>query len=709
MSSWIESASGNQYPKTMPEPYNNLICLKPSELTSVGVISEAALIKYTQRNKSIVARKGGGKDNTLLLYWDNLKPEIRDRYRRITKTNPADIIKSSAKLNLEPDYSAIDFFATFILPDGRYLTQQKQKQLITNSQILNAVIKIKNERLLARKSRGIKTRDMWAGIIEDVKSLKKELNHSLQCSSRLKEQVEAYVQNGYLSLISAKFMNSNAAAVNDTERESSMRQLLRHHNNLDNEQIRSLYNIMAEPMGWKKVTAATVGNYRKKYNLETTSGRRGVAAFDNNLAMTVKRKPPTNPLYYWTLDGWDVELLYQATEIDADGNTRTTYHNRLTVVVVLDPFNKYPIGYAVGTHETSDLILSALRNAIVHTKELFGEHYKVLQLQSDRYQIKKLTPFYEAITDAKKYTPARVHNAKSKVIEPYFRLLNKNYCQKLMRNWSGFGITTNPNNQPNTEYLNKIHSSFPDALGCRKQIDYIIEQERLLKLDKYMSAFGSMPVDDKRPIKIEEFLFALGEKTGFTNHFSQSGLVVTLGGVKRDYDCFDKSFRQHTDKDWCVKYDPEMPSTILIVNAKSDGRGKLVEEIGTLRYLLTEKYTQPMALKDRQEGDSDQLQLVRGFNKTMKAEITEGMAKDFNIVDELFANNPRLNNTLAKLVLVDSNGQHKDNKAAERLAPVKAQKVLARQNKKLEAADQRSWAQQQEEYLNSKIDLNKYL
>src|SRR5690606_26207773 len=98
------------------------------------------------------------------------------------------------------------------------------------------------------------------------------------------------------------------------------------------------------------------------------------------------------------LDGWDVELLYQDTKTDKKGNSVTTYHNRLTVVAVLDPVNNYPIGYAIGTHETPALIKSAVQNAIQHSKALFGEYYMPYQLQSDRYSIKSLTPLYNALS-----------------------------------------------------------------------------------------------------------------------------------------------------------------------------------------------------------------------------------------------------------------------------------------------------------------------
>ena len=162
-----------------------------------------------------------------------------------------------------------------------------------------------------------------------------------------------------------------------------------------------------------------------------------------------------------------------------------------------------------------------------------------------------------------------------------------------------------------------------------------------------------------------------------------------------EYDCFDLNFRKNADVDWILRYDPSNTDQVLATTAD-----------GSLRFMLTEKYVQPMALRDRNDGDSDQLQLVKNFNKSIKAEITAGMAKDYELVEAVFNDNPKLSDTLTKLVLTDSAGQHKDNKSAARLS---AQKLLKKQEQKQEKEEKKSWRQEQEEYLDSKIDINKYL
>ncbi len=675
------------------EYYNNILCISHAELTD-GIVSIPNYKLMAHRGKIRVVRRGC-YGTAALVAFDSL-PEHIKKECLLKHGNPREhAVGDTFKGMIEEDGKAWQFFnVEYLLADGRFLPQDVQKLYYQNAVVLNAINRIVNDRKALIRALGGNVKHIWDNITATCNALKVELGHDLpENPRRLRNKLADYKKHGYVSLVSGKWLNRNAAKVNDVEQEALLRQLFRKHNNLDNEQICSLYNIVAEKVDWDNITASTVANYREKWDMQTVGGRRGEIEFDNTRAMIVKRKAPTLPMIYWTSDGWEAELLYQKTEQDAKGNTRTTYHNRLTMVTVIDPCCKYPIGYAIGTHETPELIREAFRNAVNHTGELFGTRHKVHQLQTDNYGKKTLLPMYEGMSE--KYTPARVHNAKSKVIEPFFLYLNKKYCQ-MMPNWSGFGITAKKENQPNAQYLNKIRSSFPDETGCRLQLERIIQMDRELKCEKYVQAYQELPQEDRLLMNDQEYLLNMGESTGYTNRLSASGLVVTLNGEKHEFDSYDVKFRQFGSIDWTVKYDPNDTRKVLAINQDA-----------SIRFELTEKYVQPMALYDRQDGDSEQLQLVRGFNRTLKADIMEGVNEDRNVVEELFQNN-LLEGTLTKLILCDSNGQHKDNKNAARLNG-KAVKLLEKQNVKIEKEAEKSWSQEQEEYLSKKVNLSKYI
>ena len=117
----------------------------------------------------------------------------------------------------------------------------------------------------------------------------------------------------------------------------------------------------------------------------------------------------------------------------------------------------------------------------------------------------------------------------------------------------------------------------------------------------------------------------------------------------RDYDCFNIRFREHYGVRWTVLYDPDDPSQALAIN-----------DDATLRFLLQAKYVQPMALRDRKEGDAEQLAAVGQFNKQLEQHITDIRSASGRVVHELFNSNPELNDTFTKMLIVDSRGQHKD-------------------------------------------------
>lgn len=625
------------------EYYNNELAVEASWLINEGILTQKSYEHLRDRDMIRVLRRGCRNTPALVAY-DSFPQRVIKTIEQIIKDPQKAALENQIEALIKPNQAASDLFENLRLPDGRYLKQETRREYYANAIVLDAIHRMISDKKAKHSALGHKAKRAWEQINEGVMEIdRKKYPHNLPANPRrLEAKYKLYIHEGPESLIHKNYMNKSAAKVNDEVKESFILELVSDPRNLDNEQVRALYNEVAEKMNWKKITASTVAVWRDKFDLVSYAGRRGTVALSNKKMMQVKRSAPTSPLYYLTLDGWDAELLYQKTE-----NGRTTYHHRATVVIVLDAYLKYPLGYAIGTHETPELIRAALRNAMRHTVELFGSMFRAHQVQSDRYAIKLMTPFYEAIAD--KSTPARSKNAKAKIIEPYFNRINKTYCQ-LMPNWSGFGITSDRDKQPNVEYLNKYRNDFPDYDGVCRQLEYIISRERALKQRIYVERWNLLNPADRLPMPADRFLLAFGEQNEKTIMLQGTGLNPTIGGIKRTYDCFDPSFREHYSTHWVVKYDPDDLSQVLAVN-----------EDETLRYILTEKYVQPMALKERKPGDSDQLQLVRNFNKQIESDIIGIRAKSAELVRDTISENPALEDTtLRKLMIVDSNGQHKN-------------------------------------------------
>ena len=647
------------------EMYNNALCISHAELTD-GIISNANVIKLRQRGQITQVRRACYGTSALYVV-ESLPVQYRaEVYRRYPDLKERAESKPFVE-SVEADGRAMQYFADYVLSDGRHLTTEKQSEYANNCAVLNAfatLLERANSHRMRQSKRRVNHGEFWTKAAAALPRLSDRWPNSLPNSARrLRMKYAEYLKEGYECMISKKYQNKNAAKVSEDVQEAVLTQLIGHHNNLDNTDVAEYYNKVAEMQGWPQITARAVGVWREKLDLVTAAGRRGATNFRNERTMQVKRKRPTAPFLMWTLDGWDVELLYQQTVEDKNGHRVTTYCNRLTLEVVLDPCCNYPIGYAIGTHETPALITEALRDAARHSMELTGEMLRSNQIQCDHYGIKTMQELYMVMSD--KLTPARVKNAKSKVVEPYFGYLNKTYCKKF-NNWSGYGVTTDPKKQPNSEALNMIRHSFPDVEGVTKQIHLMMQYERQSKHEQFMKMLQNLPADRRLPLTKENYLLYFGATTGLTNAIEGSGLRPTLLGIKRDYDCWDVTFREHAGEKWQVRFDPDDMSEVLAVNAD-----------GSRRYMLKEKYVQPMALAERQPGDAEQLAAVNAFNKQLENRVTEQLALAYEKTEQLIADNPRLDNILGRLLIVDSRGQHKLPKAQKRLsaAEIKAIEV----------------------------------
>lgn len=632
------------------------ICLTFEELT--GRIMTTANLKALVRKGQIKQVQRGGNGRVALFELDSLalkwRTEVYKRYPDLQEQAESKEFLDT----ITPDGAAFDFFQSYQLSDGRHLPEDKVLEYSSNAAIMNAFRRCWDAHVSKRQRSGKKTtaaKDFWKRAAAALPRLADSFPHSLPGSPRrLQMKMAEYVRDGYVCFISGKFLNGNAAKVASDEQEQVITALLAHHNNLPDTLVAEGYNRIAEAKEWKPITAGAVAVWREKLGTVIRAGRLGVSNFRNNVTMQVKRSRPTTPFLMWSLDGWTVELLYQTTKLDKKGHNVTTYTNRLTMVVVLDVFNDYPIGYAVGTHESPALIKEALRDAAKHSQALTGSMLRANQVQSDRYAIKTMADLYAVMGD--KVTPAQAHNAKAKPVEPYFNYLNTHYCIRC-NNWSGFGITSNPKRQPNSDALNRMRHSFPDEAGLRAQIAEMMRLERMAKYEAFMAGFANLKPEHRLPLSRESYLLNYGAETGFKNVLEGCGLRPTILGVKRDYDCFDLSFRDHAAERWTVRYDPDDLSQVLAIN-----------EAGTRRYMLEEKYVQPMALADRKPGDAAQLERVRAYNKQLEAQTAERMALAYRTTEQLIAGTPALRGSIEdRLLITDSRGQHKDNRSRKRL------------------------------------------
>ena len=632
------------------ELYNGKYCASYDDLACV--MSRDQIMRHAER----VCRGGNGR--AALYAVDTLPVRFKIEVMRRYPDLQAQAEYKEFADAIITDTAAEAYYAEYKIDGVRGLSYEKQEEYTNNATILAAFHDLLQRCTSMRGKLGkrVNLGGFWEARAKMLPRIADRFPNTLpENARRLREKHDEFYRGGtpnYEVLISRKFQNSNAAKVLTDEQLAIFKVLCANGNNLDNVEVARAYNEIATTCGWNTITSSAVKVLRQKYQLETAAGRLGKGEFYNNIAPQVSRRAPEYPLYMWSLDGWKAELAYQKTT-ERNGKSVTTYHNRLTLEVVLDPCTKYPIGYAIGEEECGELIKMALRNAIDHTAELFGQRYRAHQVQSDNFAISMMRGSYEAV--AVNVTPARVGNAKSKPIERYFGSLNKRYA-KWCANWTGYGITSDKTKQPNADIIALRKKDYPTFEELCKQLTAIIYIERELHREEYIARWQRMPEDKKLPMPDEQYLLAFGEETGYKNALEGSGLNIRLLGARRQYDCFDVNFRRHAHIRWNVKYDPKDTSRVLAVN-----------DDGTLRFMLEEKYVQPMALVEQTEEDKRQLYRTLGAAKHLECVVKSDITNASLIAQGVMEQYPQLQDSLlSRLMITDSSGQHKRQLQADR-------------------------------------------
>lgn len=668
----------------------NFLTTNSKEPRSLNLIAYRSLKhRCDSKNCTEIQYSAGSYSSQALVLFSSLEKSWREMLISTFGEPQKSVQVNWFESHYSPDRKAFDFYQAYTFDAGNRLALDLVEAYTLQASTIQTILKVKANRTAYARALGVKRLDIWSSLSRDVNNFRK-VDHRLPThKNSLRKKVKAFTDFGYEGLISKKLQNQNAKKITKKEQKAIIDELIAKHTNLDSEMIATIYNAIADQSGWSKITRQTISNRKKETNLITYAGRNGTKGLKNKMLMQHKRSTPDFPMLYWTLDGWVTELLYQDRVIDSKGNSKTTYHNRLTMVLVLDPFNKYPIGYAIGENESSELITKAIQNAINHTKELFGEFHKPYQIQSDNFAIKKLRPIYEAVSEV--FTPAAVGNAKSKVIEPYFGKINKEYF-RLYDNWSGFNIESGSKNQPNDEMLNKLRHSFPDKEGATNQIHRIIAAERSKKQDEFIKSFSLAPSEYINKMSLEQYLMVFGSKTARTIKMRPEGLAMQISGQKYFFDSFDLNFRNHIDKSWRVCYDESNMEQVLAMT-----------DDGSLRFVLEKKYIEPMAIAERTSEDELKAKKIRDFNKSTLNKIVEARSENAEVVDQFFSKNPSLNDTLAKHLLTDSKGQHKQPE----------QELRGAIKKPLPAAQEQpptqSSATSLESFHRNRTDLSKYL
>lgn len=389
------------------------------------------------------------------------------------------------------------------------------------------------------------------------------------------------------------------------------------------------------------LSLSTIKNFLNRTDIRQawTAPRHGSKEYDNRYLIVTHRRPTSIANGLWVIDGTDWHRYYQ------DGSNA---YARLNVFVVLDAHSWCVLGFYVSDHENNNQVRGSLRSAVMLTGG-----YIPHQLQSDnagpivgfhgKRCINTITPHF---------TPAAVGNARSKIIEPFFR----QYNSRVQRMYPGFAhspvMSNTLNGKPNREALSlalkngklpdketairELHEGFgvwnrlpfkdgPSPLERYKQsLEASQAVQRKITDDMMVEAFYHMPgvlkkvkgVDARgQVVKVNRFL---PELYTYTNN----GIGVEING-KRQYFWIDNPEvnAQLIDQRVFIRYDEQNPDRLYLYKPIDDAEFTPLKINGqhmvAAHWSDEERFAH--ALIDMKDGEQQRLHNHLGKKKEQKA------------------------------------------------------------------------------------------
>lgn len=626
------------------EKYNGGVVVEACWLVENGVMSEANYRILTQRHQIRVVRRGC-KATPALVDYESMPKRFKEKCVEIWGCEPGELLEKKCLLREilethEAQCRGIDswqFFSTLTDKSGKLLEEEKVERMYNGSKILRAITECLRQVEIAAASRKqvFSIQREFEKLGRDISAMADYPNNLPQNGRRLLAKWKEWREEGDSVLVHGLLGQEGNHKKSDESIEAVVAELVANGNQLSDVMIAKIMSAVGV-----EIDRREVGKIRRKYEIANMPQRNGMKAYSNQVKMQVDRRRPSQPMLMWVSDGWDAELYYD--------NGKSKY-NRLNIVMVIDAYNDYIMGYAIGERECSELIIEAYKDAIYHAEALFGIPLMPWQIQSDNYAKKALLPYYSAI--CKDFTPAKVGNAKEKVIEQYFRTIQSKL--QLLPNYSGHNITAKK--QVNDDFINMNAKAglIPNREGVIRQLQALVEIERSERREALMQGWEERVKEKVIMLDRGAYLMQFGERSK-GNMLTPNGLKLIREGKEYKYECFDIKMREMRGERWTICYDIKNMNQVVALS-----------EDGRMRFVLEAKQKVAMCLADATEEDVAILRNYGSFNRQLSNYVTTTRIKNQELAKEYIAKH-QLEGTLAGRLLVDGKGQHKDLKSAER-------------------------------------------
>ena len=442
------------------EMLGNTLCVSFTELVGSGIISEPTYKKYVREGRLTVVQKGGNGRKALVAYssmFDKVRAAYDEKFQKEIAAMKKQEEEKYISTQIRFDREAVDFYKTYVAPNGGKISTERQLEYILNAQVMNEMARIEQQRRSAHAASGrVRSADVWSSVLKTCEALRERCHHTLPLNSgRLREKFNAYKKAGYVALVNGNVGNKSARVINKAEGRLLLKLKRSKFPVYTDMQIFEEYNRQAPLRGLKPIKSPnTVYNYlhSPEVMIWWYAAVYGEREFKNKYMPTFDTVLPEMPNALWYSDGTRLNLYYKTY----DEKQKRMVARATDVYEVMDAGTEVFLGYYIGDGENFLSQYQAYRDTLTKWKV---KPYEIVTDNQGGHKKLASQGFFKKICHLHKTTMP--HNGQSKTIEAAFGRFQAQVLHKLY-NFTGQNVNTKKlNSKPNMELITKNIDKLP--------------------------------------------------------------------------------------------------------------------------------------------------------------------------------------------------------------------------------------------------------
>ena len=541
----------------MFEYQQNMLCVHSTWLWENEVISFDYYKKLCTRGKIKKLTRGGNGRKSLVAY-----ESIPDRFKKIIREKVGDPYASVKNIVFSDymnwDYEAESYYRDYVLDNGAHLPEEKQKEYTHQAIVFNAVKHIAVNVVVQKRFGGKK--QMWDRMLEAIGNLPETWTHTRYKNVlSFKRAIKKYEEEGYASIVSGKWMNSNPSKIVDEVADFLLAQYCLPIKHTVPELLR-IYESVREAKGWKSLSERAVNAWLDKTEQKRIwkLARDGRDEYMKNFGHTVTRKRAEwFPNAWWAIDGTKLDLVHFA-------NNKQKMAAELKINVVFDVYSEKIIGWDIAYSENHASHFRAIKMAV---NESGCRPFLFTYDKQSGHTSSKMQDLYNRLPAKGGTHYSHKVGRKSSPAEQIFNRLQQQVISKMWFSDKQGIKVRDAKNKPNTDFIVEYKNALPTVDQFNKIFTALVNQWNAGKQDDWelnRNQMYNQETEHREEIDIMDQLSMFWIDETKVKKYYAHGMPLTVEGKDYLYEVYDENNtidlefrRKYVGESLIVRYDPE--------------------------------------------------------------------------------------------------------------------------------------------------------